>query len=251
LRELFRKHGENIEVTLHGDPIYTSAAQRKRDQFLNQAVRFVELLRPAKYAPFAGTYVLGSRLSALTEYRGVPGVSEAINYIDSQTHYKYSGILLEKHDSYDTKTGHLSKGSNLDGPSWPEYLDRISALPLDYDTDVWSEEELAEILGRAYIRFREKSNEIRFESNTQIIVNSEKTRFSFSRAHAPIFLGKEEFLPGGFVEISVDHNLLHRLLRGPKYAHWNNAEIGSHLRYVRKPDVFERGLYHALCFFHA
>ena len=49
----------------------------------------------------------------------------------------------------------------------------------------------------------------------------------------------------------VDHNLLHRLLRGPRFAHWNNAEIGSHLRFDRKPDVFERGLYHCLCFLHS
>ena len=54
-----------------------------------------------------------------------------------------------------------------------------------------------------------------------------------------------------FVRIDVDHNLLHRLLRGPRYAHWNNAEIGSHLRYLRVPDVFERGLYYCMCFLHA
>ncbi len=228
-----------------------AAAQRKQEQFLNQAVKFVELVKPKKYAPFAGTYVLGSRLTALTEFRGVPSVSEAIRYIDDKTSNKYSGVLLEKLDSYDTKADSLDKRINVNEPSWPEYLAQISQLPLDYDADTWDEDELNALLGRAYLRFNEKCREISFESNTQIVVNSEKVRFSFSPSHEPTFLQENEFLSDGFVEISLDHNLLNRLLRGPRYAHWNNAEIGSHLRYVRKPDVFERGLYHCLCFFHA
>ena len=53
-----------------------------------------------------------------------------------------------------------------------------------------------------------------------------------------------------FVRISLDKRLLFRLLKGPRYAHWNNAEIGSHLRFERYPNIYERGLYHILCFFH-
>ena len=54
-----------------------------------------------------------------------------------------------------------------------------------------------------------------------------------------------------YVKISLDSRLLLRLLKGPKYAHWNNAEIGSHLVYERKPEIYERGLYHSLSFFHS
>ena len=41
-----------------------------------------------------------------------------------------------------------------------------------------------------------------------------------------------------------------RILSGPKNAHWNNAEIGSHLTFERKPDNYERGLYYCLSYFH-
>lgn len=54
-----------------------------------------------------------------------------------------------------------------------------------------------------------------------------------------------------FVRISLDQRLLFRLLKGPKFAHWNNAEIGSHLNFERYPNIYERGLYHILCYFHA
>jgi len=40
------------------------------------------------------------------------------------------------------------------------------------------------------------------------------------------------------------------LLMGPRYAHWNNAEIGSHLNFYRKPDTFERNVHGSMNYFH-
>ena len=40
----------------------------------------------------------------------------------------------------------------------------------------------------------------------------------------------EKFENGGkYVKYKTDIRLLKRLLLGPRYAHWNNAEIGSHI----------------------
>ena len=49
----------------------------------------------------------------------------------------------------------------------------------------------------------------------------------------------------------TDIRLLKRLLMGPRYAHWNNAEIGSHLKFFRKPNIFERDIYNSFLFFHS
>ena len=38
---------------------------------------------------------------------------------------------------------------------------------------------------------------------------------------------------------------------GPRYAHWNNAEIGCHIRFNRNPDVYERGIHFCMNYFHA
>ena len=54
-----------------------------------------------------------------------------------------------------------------------------------------------------------------------------------------------------YVRISLDNKLLMRILSGPKNAHWNNAEIGSHLEFSRKPNIYERGLFYCLNFFHS
>ena len=47
-----------------------------------------------------------------------------------------------------------------------------------------------------------------------------------------------------------DLKLLKKILMGPRYAHWNNAEIGSHIKFFRKPDFFDRKIYNAICYFH-
>jgi len=83
------------------------------------------------------------------------------------------------------------------------------------------------------------------------VIQSEKIRFNLKVNSQPKIMNETDLLSEPFVKISVDHNLLHRLLRGPRFAHWNNAEIGSHLRFERKPNHFERGLYHCLCFMHS
>ena len=39
----------------------------------------------------------------------------------------------------------------------------------------------------------------------------------------------------------TDLRLLRRLLSGSRFAHWNNAEIGSHTRYNRRPTSTSPG----------
>ena len=54
-----------------------------------------------------------------------------------------------------------------------------------------------------------------------------------------------------YVKLTVDNRLLKWILLGPKYAHWNNAEVGSHIKFERKPEKFDRALYFLLSFFHS
>jgi UDP-MurNAc hydroxylase len=54
-----------------------------------------------------------------------------------------------------------------------------------------------------------------------------------------------------YIKISLDRKLLKRILSGPRFAHWNNADIGSHLRYFRHPDIFDRRVVDAINFFHS
>jgi UDP-MurNAc hydroxylase len=229
-----------------------TAATAKEKQFLTQAVEYIELLKPRAYAPFAGTYILGSRLSELTEFRGVPSIENAIASIDPELSIKSTSVLLGKLDEYDVSNRILNKSNTVYDQTYAQYVAEISQAKLEYDDDDWDDTELNELMQHAFTRFNHKAEEIGFISKTKLIIQSEKIAFelgvnSNSTAHQ---IDADTEISEPFVKISVDHNLLHRLLRGPRFAHWNNAEIGSHLRFVRKPDIFERGLYHCLCFLH-
>jgi len=51
--------------------------------------------------------------------------------------------------------------------------------------------------------------------------------------------------------MEMDPRLTLRILKGPRYAHFNNAYIGSHLGFSIEPDVYERSLFYSMSFLHA
>jgi len=225
------------------------AAKEKETKFLESASAFVKLAQPKAFIPFAGTYVLGTRLSSLNDVRGIPKIDAAIEFIEDKVKYASIGINLKQNEVLDLENGSRLQGAADSQISYEDYINVISEKKLDYEDDVWDEKELLTLIGTAHKRFIKKAREISFKSTTQIIVETDRITFSFSCENPPL-VGPDNLPPSQFVKLKLDHNLLHRLLRGPKYAHWNNAEIGSHIQYLRNPEVFERGLYHALSFFH-
>lgn len=227
-----------------------AAAKEKENQFLEQAIRYIRLVAPKRFAPFAGTYILGSRLSPLTEFRGVPSLPDALSYLNHKLSDVSHGLLFENMDVYDVEKNELRKNEVKPHKSYDEYVAEISKFDLAYDSDNWNDAELANLIDSAYRRFKAKAEEIGFTSDTTLVLKSDRIAYELSTQSKPTKVGVDEKPAEPFVEITIDHNLLHRLLRGPRYAHWNNAEIGSHLNYARRPNVFERGLYHCICFLH-
>lgn len=226
------------------------AAETKKLQFLKKAENYINLLRPVTFAPFAGTYILGSRLAPLSEYRGVPSVNAAIDYLNNAIEGASKGIYLQKFDSYECSTRTLNKFNEKCRRSYEEYKSEIAQKPLDYDNDAWDDDELEDLIESAYSRFIVRAEQIGFKSDTQVMICTQRIAFKFSVYNKAEVIQNNCSIAEPYLKIDVDHNLLHRLLRGPRYAHWNNAEIGSHLKYVRKSAVHERGLHHCLCFFH-
>jgi UDP-MurNAc hydroxylase len=227
-----------------------AAAHSKKMQFLGQSIKYINLLNPKRYTLFAGTYILGSRLVHYNRFRGVPSIKEAIEYIDSKVSSGSTSISLEQFDSLDLGLGVKTIGCRSIDKSLEEYSIEIGSKGLAYDADQWDDAELEDLLKKAYFRFKSKTIDINYQSDTYVIIQTNLVAFKFNRVCCPEFIKIDAVISHPFVKISLNHNLLHRLLRGPKYAHWNNAEIGSHLNYHRIPNFFERGLHHCLCFFH-
>ena len=227
-----------------------NAAKSKEKNFLKKAEDYINLVRPDSFMPFAGTYTLGSRLASLTRFRGVPSVASAVTTLNDAVLDVSQGIHLQKLDTYDCLSKKIIKSVANKVITEDEYRKKIAKNSLDYDEDNWDDDELYDLVISASKRFRLKAEELGLKSGTRLVVQSKKFAFQLSMSSDVEIISVDSKLVEPYVRIEVDHNLLHRLLRGPRHAHWNNAEIGSHLSFQRKPDIFERGLYHCMCFLH-
>jgi UDP-MurNAc hydroxylase len=236
------------------------AAKRKAEQFLQHGLKYLAFIRPRYYMPFAGTYTLGGRLARLQKYRGVPEPEEARDYFKGSNLIdaaENQAVLLNSYQSFDLKSQRPSAPyQETDVVEKQRYIDEVlSKKLLDYELDPYPDPgSLLAMIEKAYARMEKKRKEIHFCSPTRVLLNvsgEEMVSISMNgEGYERIKNGGVSHL-NGFVRYHIDLRLLNRILKGPRFAHWNNAEIGSHIIFERKPEVFERGLYHVMCFFHS
>lgn len=233
------------------------AEESKKLQFLSQGEKYITLVNPRYYMPFAGTYSLAGKLSVLQNKRGVPELDEAVEYflnstLIDQEHSK--PVLLNTYEYFDLETKKQSKlYSPVNRKEKQEYIKNVlSKRKLDYEYDDEPEiEKLLELIPAANKRMNDKRNEINFVSSTNVLVKLKEdlyVKLNFDGSDFELVDNTNGIK--SFVEYQLSLKLLNRILKGPRYAHWNNAEIGSHIKFRRVPNTFERGLYHAMCFFH-
>ena len=110
------------------------------------------------------------------------------------------------------------------------------------------------LIPKCFSRFENKRKEIGFSTETKILLEISKTQFVEIPCNGKSFkiiTKKQSTEIQNYVKMFLDFRLLKEVLMGPKYAHWNNADIGSHIKYSRSSETFERGLSYCMNFFHA
>ena len=197
-------------------------------------------------------------MSELQNKRGVPELHEAVDYFLNSTvidQQRSKPVLQNTYEYFDLSTQNQSKIYNpVDKTEKDAYIHTVlSKRKLEYEYDDEPKmEELLDLIPAANNRMNDKREEINFVSDTSVLVKLKvdlyvKLNFDGSEFELVDTTNGIE----AFVEYQLSLKLLSRILKGPRYAHWNNAEIGSHIKFRRVPNTFERGLYHAMCFFYA
>ncbi len=237
-----------------------NAEQSKKIQFLNQAEKYIDLVKPDFYMPFAGTYTLSGFLSNLQYKRGVPELEEALKFFKKSkliNQKKSKSVALNTYEYFDLE---LKKSSNeyipFDENKKIEYIKNIlSKKKFDYEYDSEVDlDDMDKLIPNAYNRMESKRKEINFKSETKVLIKLKKEKLlkiSFDGSGFEYVSEIEKNNLKSFVQYDLSDKLLLRILKGPRFAHWNNAEVGSHIRFTRVPNKFERGLYHTMCFFHS
>lgn len=236
---------------------------KKMFKTMNRGVKFLDLVKPRYYMPFAGTYVLGGRLATKNDYLGIPELHEATAYFDDMTGLtpKPASVLLNPYESFDLSSGKPTNPyTPVDKKDKSQYIESLSKNKMDYELLPLPEvDEIWEKVYRAYQNMEKKRKQIGFESDTVVVIDvhdpygdRDGAIVVYMNGNGVVHASKEwRKHYKKFVRYSLDTRLLNQILSGPKYAHWNNAEIGSHIEFEREPNVFERGLHHSMNFFHA
>ena len=236
------------------------AAQAKEKQFLNQAIKYIDEIKPDYYLPFAGTYTLTGKLSSLQNLRGVSSADNAYDffekyYVSKNLSNKIKSLKLNPESSFDLNSKEYDRDyKKINQVEYDLYIkEKLNKKLLSYEKDeVPTFEEIYELSKKAYQKFLDKNliNNVNLKSDIFIKINKKSLMLSVDKSLLIVNSDEIDNKSKKYVSYETDIRLLKRLLMGPQYAHWNNAEIGSHLKFFRKPNVFERNIYYSMCYFH-
>jgi len=233
---------------------------KKKKNFLMKAVNYLDIINPKYYLPFAGTYVLSGKLVNLNELRGLPTIDEAYKFIDNELrkknlYIKAAKINVDKIFDLSEKKRNLDY-KFLDNVKLNNYIKKIKKIKFDYEKDKnVSANEIYNLAKLAFVNYLKKKIDLNIYINSDIFFKIKKYFIMINSSKNVITmleLKKDEInkYSKSYVIFDLDERLFKRILLGPKFAHWNNAEIGSHIKFFRYPDIFERNLHASISYFH-
>ncbi|MFD1588305.1 MBL fold metallo-hydrolase [Halorientalis brevis] len=227
-------------------------------EMLQDAESFIDVLEPDYYMPFAGSYVLAGDNADLNEYLAVARRDEAKDYFERSDAVPDSSVcvLLNSEEHFDLDAERQSAPyTPIDEQEKAEYIETVLAdRDFTFESDPMPDREtFRELIPEAYEHFEVKRQDLGYESETTVylqLVDDEFAKISM-QGDGFEFVGVDEYESAEeYVRMDIDPRLLVRILQGPRYAHFNNAQIGSHIMFHKDPDVYERPLYYAMSFFH-
>ncbi len=270
--EKIKKDYEKVDVLLHG---YSGAGpypqcfqnlnyeqkiyegKKKENFFLEQGFNFIRKLKPKYHLPFAGTYMLTGKLTKLHRLRGVPLIDQAYlffeNKIKQVKNLNTKPIKINYGGLFDVEIcSELQEYKKINKEEYYYYLDNIlSKKKLFYENDNFPEfDEVFSLANSAHVKFKEKKLFNNVKLDTDIYVSDFENYIKIPANDNQISHVSQIDNSKKFVCYSLDRRLLKKILEGPRYAHWNNAEIGSHITFNRNYNEYDRKLYNSMLFYH-
>lgn len=230
-----------------------------RDKMLGRGMLFLRHLRPLSFMPFAGQYTLGGKLAPLNRFKSPPLDAELPTLLPQFLHaYSIPGrlVLLNSGEFFDIDTQSESAPFLPAEPAdLQKYIDEVLAYKkLIYEKEEYIPpekwEDLTPRLELAHERMLKRRPPVSHITTDWNVYLDTGQGFLYhipldDRSVSKAKIG-EELEP--FLRITLDYSLLMMILE--RKAHWNNAEIGSHLRYFRNPNIFHRSIQFFMSYFH-
>ena len=230
---------------------------KKQEKFINQATKYIEISKPKYVIPFAGTYYLGSKMYSLNKYRGVPTRFEGKNLIIKKIKskkIKTKIFLLKTFGAFDLNDYKINDELKSEEVFFDKKMKNyLSKKKLDYQLEnIPNYRYLIGLLHNASNSLFKKIKNMNLFSKTLVAIKLNSKKYFVINLYNNQYniFNFSEFSRKKYVILDLDKRLLVKILRGPKFAHWDNADIGSHIKYERKPDSYDRALNYAINFLH-
>ena len=201
----------------------------------------VQEIQPKYTLPFAGSYVLGGRLHTKNRYLGTTTWDDCAEYLRSKENIATNVICLRENDVFNLKSGQANKPySPVDLQQMTLYIEEtLSKMVYPYEEDEAPDlSELELDLSNAIKRMLERANRVGINPDCNVVLE---------------YAGREKVLvnvanPKADITCSIDERLLRRVLS--RESHWNDAEIGCHISFVRQPNYYSPDIHTMLQFLH-
>ena len=255
-----KKTYKNIDIALIG---YTSASlfphcmidyteaemeigkQHAKNRGLQTALKTLSLLQPKYYMPFAGTYILGGKNFFKNFNLPIPEIQDAVYFLDlnlQNINIDAKPIILNNSEYFDLLLKYQSKNYiPIDTNDRNNYIINVASnFKYDYEHESYpSNEDLLDLFHKSMPRLMKKQIEISLFENINLVFDVNDGFFVSINLENPIPKLILEFRDyDNYLRFKLDCRLLKHVLQGPRFANWNNIEIGAHLGFSRKPDVF-------------
>ena len=217
---------------------------------LNSGLSILKDLAPNFYMPFAGTYIIGGKYAHKNKNLPLPEIQDAVSYFQQyldDTSLNVNPVLLNLGEYFDLNTKTASKQyTPIDPKEREQYIENVaSQFPYVFETDPVPEiSELCDLFEKALMRLTEKQREISFIEDTNLVFDlSDGTFACLNTAKSDFKVISKVNELDNYHRFQLDPRLLKLVLLGPKFANWNNIEIGGMLNFSRKPDIYRMDIH--------
>ena len=228
---------------------------KKSEEILKRNLENMTMLAnafDAKYTmPFAGAYVIGGKFWERNAVLGTTTQDVAAKYLKNP-------ILLNEGSAFDLTTGKADKPYTSINPNeqFRDCADVLSKARYPYEvarTPLYQKDILSKLLYEARANLWKKQKQLNCFPDWNICIKFYGKGFCFNMRNTSTNVVPEadidKYVNGGPNLVCDMHpNLLHAILE--MRAHWNNAEIGCHITFWRRPDNYCPDLHTLMSFFN-
>lgn len=230
-----------------------------QERFLSNFVNVANALRARLTVPCAGEYVIGGKNWLYTQYIHTPTPDEIRIFWQASKKKNSELVIMSKFDRLDISSGAVE----VSGQSQMDYTheDRVAYAKSRSQVSYIIDEikfpaelrlppaKLLTLLNKARQSLAAAQKRYRCFPNVHIVLEIEGYPFFvLNLASDDSFLCFSELPGGAFIKATLSYDYLLALLT--QHVHWNNLEIGNHVKLFRFPEKYEPDAHLLLSFLH-